>query len=37
MAISFISSQGNDEEFAMDSKSDNIEIMIYDEVDEVTE
>ena len=32
----FISSKDNDEERVMHSKSDNIEIMIYDEADEVT-
>ena len=35
IAINFISSKDNDEERVMYPKSDNIEIMINDEVDEV--
>ena len=35
--INFISSKDNDEERVMDSKSDNIEFIIYDTVDEVNE
>ena len=35
IAINFISSKDNDEERVMYLKSDNIEIMINDEVDEV--
>ena len=35
ITINFISSIGNDEEHVMNSKHDNIEIMISDEVDEV--
>ena len=35
MAINFISSIDNDEERVMHSKSDNIEIMVNDEADEV--
>ena len=34
-AINFVSSKDNDEEQIMHSKSDNIEIMINDEADEV--
>ena len=34
LAINFISSKGNDEERAMHSKSDNIEIMIDEKIDE---
>ena len=37
MAINFISSKDNCEEFLMHWKSDNIEIMINDKPDEVTE
>ena len=37
IAINFISSEGNDEDHVMQSKSDNIEIMINDEADEVIE
>ena len=37
IANNFISSIDNDEERLMHSKSDNIEIMINDEVDEVVE
>ena len=37
MAINFISSNDTDEECVMHSKSDNIEIMIDDKVDEVIE
>ena len=35
MAINFISSKDTDEECAMHSKSNNIEIMIYDKAHEV--
>ena len=35
--INFISSKGNDEERVMHSKSNNIEFMIFNNVDEVTE
>ena len=35
IAINFISSKDNDEEHVMHSKSDNIEIMINDEADEI--
>ena len=37
MTINFISSNDTDEECVMHSKSDNIEIMIDDKVDEVVE
>ena len=37
IAINFISSMDNDEERVMHAKSDNIEIMINDEADKVTE
>ena len=37
MTINFISSNDTDEECVMHSKSDNIEIMIDDKVDEVIE
>ena len=37
MTTKFISSKDTDEECVMHSKSDNIEIMIYDKVDEVIE
>ena len=33
MVISFISSTDTDEKCVMDSKSDNLEIMIYDKAD----
>ena len=35
VAINFVSSEDNDEEYEMHSKSDNIEIMIYDKAHEV--
>ena len=35
VAINFVSSEDNDEEYEMHSKSDNIEIKIYDKVHEV--
>ena len=35
LAINFVSSKDNDEEKVMHSKSDNIEIMINDEADEI--
>ena len=37
IATNLISSKDNDKERVMHSKSDNIEFMIYDNVDEVTE
>ena len=37
MAINVISSKDNDEELVMHSKSDNIELTIYDNTDEVIE
>ena len=37
MTVNFISSNDTDEECVMHSKSDNIEIMIDDKVDEVVE
>ena len=37
MAINVISSKDNDEELVMHSKSDNIELTIYDNIDEVIE
>ena len=37
MTINFISFKDNDEEHAMHTKSDNIEIMISDDADEVIE
>ena len=37
IAINFMSSKDNDEEWVMDSKSDNIEIIINDKADEVKE
>ena len=37
IAVNFISLKDTDEESVMHSKSDNIEIMIYDKADEVTE
>ena len=37
IAINVISSKDNDEEFVMHSKSDNIELAIYDNADEVIE
>ena len=37
IAISFISSKDNDEEREMHSNSDNTELMIYDNADEVVE
>ena len=36
-AINYISSKGTDKEHVIHSKSDNIEIMINDKADEVTE
>ena len=33
MVISFISSTDTDEKYVMDSKSDNLEIMIHDKAD----
>ena len=36
-AINYISSRGTDKEHVIHSKSDNIEIMINDKADEVTE
>ena len=35
MAINFVSCIDNDEEHVMNSKSDNIEILIYDKANEV--
>ena len=35
IAINFVSSKDTDEEYAMHSKSDNIEILVNDEADEV--
>ena len=35
VAINFVSSEDNDEEYEMHSKSDNREIMIYDKAHEV--
>ena len=35
VAINFVSSEDNDEEYEMHSESDNIEIMIYDKAHEV--
>ena len=35
VAINFVSSEDNDEEYEMHSKSDNIEIMNYDKAHEV--
>ena len=37
IAISFISSKDNDEERVMHSNSDNTDLMIYDNADEVVE
>ena len=37
IAINFVSSKENGEDLVMHSKSDNIEFMIYDNTDEVTE
>ena len=37
MATNLISSNDNDEEYIMHAKTNNIEIMIYDKVDEVVE
>ena len=37
IALNFVSYKDNDEELVMHSKSDNIEIMIDDKADEVTE
>ena len=37
IAINMISSKDNDEELVMHSKSDNIELTIYDNTDEVIE
>ena len=37
VAINFISCEDNDEEYVMHSKSDNIEIIINDKADQVTE
>ena len=37
LAINFVSSKDNDEERAMHSKSDNIEIMIDEKIDEAIE
>ena len=37
IAINFMSSKDNDEEYVVHSKSDNMEMMIIDKADEVTE
>ena len=37
IAINFLSSRDTDEEFVMHSKSDAVEITVYDKADEVTE